>query len=123
MNWGTKMVDDRKDDDALEAMFSASRAQPPVMSDDFLARLTADADAAVPQPTPIAKPATKPNAKPLFGDLKAWFAASGLSGAAVLGMWIGFVMPEMVNTIAVSDDVALYSFLPGADLSAPELSE
>lgn len=119
MNWGMKMVDDRKDDDALEALFSASRTHPPEMSDDFLARLTADADAALPGPAPIAQAP----AKPMFGNLKAWFAASGLSGAAVLGMWIGFVMPEMVNTVALSEDVALYTFLPGADLSVPELGE
>ena len=115
-----KMVDDRKDDDALEALFSASRVQPPEMADYFLARLNADADAAVPRPVSV----RETSAKPFFGDLKAWFAASGLSGAAALGLWIGFVMPEMVNTVTLSsEEVALYTFLPGADLSAPALGE
>ncbi|MEM8803561.1 MAG: hypothetical protein AAGF55_13600 [Pseudomonadota bacterium] len=116
-----KMVDDRKNDDALEALFSAARAHPPEIADDFLARLEADGDAAVPRTAPVIN---KPVAKPLFGDLRAWFAASGLSGAAALGMWIGFVMPEMVNTVALSsEEIALYTFLPGADLTAPALGE
>jgi len=113
------MVDDQKDEDALEALFSASRAHPPAMSDDFLARLTADAVASAPRPAPLAEAP----AKPLFGSLKSWFAASGLSGAAALGVWIGFVMPEMVNTLTLSEEVGLYSFLPGADLTVPALGE
>ena len=119
MNWGMKMTDDRRDDDALDALLGAACAQPPEPTDDFMARLMADADAAMPRPVPVATPV----AKPWFRDLKAWFAASGLSGAAVLGMWIGFVMPETVNTLTVSDEVALYSFLPGADLTVAGLGE
>jgi len=115
------MADDRKDDDdALQALFDAGRSRPPEMSDDFLSRLTADAEANVPKP--VVTPPGKPS---VFGGLKGWFAASGLSGAAVLGVWIGFVMPETVSTLTLAADetVGLYTFLPGADLTAPELGE
>ena len=107
---------DREEDEALEALFEASRAQTPAPSDDFLARLAAEADASVPvSERPV------PTASPLFRNLKTWFAASGLTSAAVLGLWVGFVMPDMINTLSLTteDSVGLYTFLPGADLTAP----
>lgn len=117
-----KMVENTKDDVALDALFAAARNTPPEVSDDFLARLNADADGALPTP----KTKTSDTAPPAwFGNLKGWFAASGLSGAAVFGLWIGFVMPETItNLTATTDDTfELYTFLPGADLTAPTLSE
>lgn len=114
------MDKDNQDEAALEALFSAGRAESPVPSDDFMARLAADAEAAMPSPASQARAS-----RPFLGGLSAWFAASGLSGAAVLGVWIGFVMPEAVSTFSVQaeETVGLYTFLPGADLSALTLSE
>ncbi len=116
------MVDDRKDDEAFEALFRAGRRSPPEMSETFLNRLNSDADASVPAQAKARARATK---GPLFGPLRGWFAASGLSGAAVIGMWIGFVMPEVVGdfNLASEDTVELYTFFPGADLTATVLDE
>lgn len=116
MNWGTDMDNEKLDDDALDALFAAGKARPPEASPAFLARLQANAAAATPRPAPIATPAPYPS---LFTRFKGLFAASGLSGAAALGVWIGFVMPDLVTTVSpVSEDVAgLTVFLPGADLS------
>ena len=103
-----------KDDAALDALFQASAEHPPGMSDAFLARLAADAEVATPKPAPAT-----PRRMPLFHGLKGLFAASGLSGAAVLGVWIGFVMPDILNTVSplTEDTAGLTVFLPGADLS------
>ena len=112
-NWGMKMDKDREDA-ALDALFSAGQADALKASDDFLARLTADAEAALPRPMPVT-----PTPAPFLGGLRGWFAASGLSGAAVLGVWIGFVMPDAISefTTLTDETVGLYTFLPGADLS------
>jgi hypothetical protein len=116
MNWGTNMDNDKLDDAALEALFVAGKAASPAPSPDFMARLSADAAAATPRPQPLATPAPRPSP---FTRFKGLFAASGLSGAAALGVWIGFVMPDLVTTVSpVTEDVAgLTMFLPGADLS------
>ena len=116
MNWGTDMDNEKLDDDALDALFAAGKAQTPEATPAFLARLNADAAAAMPRPAPRAVPSGAPS---LFTRFKGLFAASGLSGAAALGVWIGFVMPDLVPTVSpVSEDVAgLTMFLPGADLS------
>lgn len=110
------MDSDTKDDTALDALFAAAKSETPQASDDFLARLNADAMAARPRPAPLAAEATAPA---LSDRLKGWFAVSGLSGAAALGVWIGFVMPEVVTTVSpLSEDVIeLSAYLPGADLS------
>lgn len=109
-----------QDDDALDVLFDAARAGEPQATDDFMARLMADAVPPKPQPQVAAQAPS-----PVFGKLKGLFAASGLSGAAVLGVWIGFVMPETVGTytLLTEDTVGLYTFLPGADLTAPSIDE
>lgn len=109
-------MDSDKDEAALEALFDAGRARPARPSADFLARLHADADDALPQPVRRA-----PARPPLMSRLGGLFAASGLSGAAALGVWIGFAMPETLNLdlfVSTTEDVGLYAFLPGADLTA-----
>lgn len=115
------MVDDTEDDAALDALFSAAKASPPEVSQNFLEQLNAEADASLPRPVTTPTPIQPP----WVGKLKGLFAASGLSGAAVLGIWIGFVMPETISTFTQTSDemIGLYIFLPGADLTAPDLSE
>ena len=100
-------------DDALEALFNAGRSRVPEPSPDFLARLEADAAAHVPVPQ-VASPAPAPRRNWFTG----FFTASGLSGAALAGVWIGFAMPETLDPYALitDDTVALSSFLPAADL-------
>lgn len=110
------MDSDKKDDIALDALFAAAKSEAPVASGDFLARLNADAQNAVPRPEAHR---TQPVLPSLSERLKGWFAVSGLSGAAALGVWIGFIMPEVVTSVSpLSSDVAeLSAYLPGADLS------
>lgn len=120
MNWGLKMDNDPKHDTALEALFDVAKNKPATPSADFMARLASDADAAMPKPAP---PSLTPTQGPsLWANLSGLFAASGLTGAAALGVWIGFVMPETLNTFvdgyALDDTVSLSAFLPGADLAA-----
>ena len=99
MNWGTDMDNEKLDDDALDALFAAGKAQTPEATPAFLARLNADAAAAMPRPAPLAVPSGAPS---LFTRFKGLFAASGLSGAAALGVWIGFVM-LFQSTISIYD--------------------
>lgn len=110
------MDKDKLDEDALEALFSAAQATTPQPSSEFMARLSVDAARAAPAARALASPSPTPT---LFSRFKGLFAASGLSGAAALGVWIGFVMPEIVTTVSpLSEDAAgLTVFLPGADLS------
>ena len=109
-------MDDQKDDAALEALFEGGRAEAATPTPDFMARLAADADAAC--PGQVAAPVRRPAAR--LDWLTGLFTASGLSGAAVLGVWIGFAMPETLDTFSLTtdDSVALSTFLPGADLGA-----
>lgn len=115
-----KMDKNTQDDAALDALFDAGRAHEPQASGDFLARLAADVEAPEPTRQPVSQAPS-----PIFGRLKGLFAASGLSGAAVLGVWIGFITPETVGTytLLTEDTVGLYTFLPGADLTAPGIDE
>ena len=108
------MTPNDRDDQALEALFSAARDAQPAPSEDLMTRLAADADAAIPRPMPKAIPPR------LSNWITNLFAASGLSGAAVLGVWFGFLMPDAIDTLSLTpdDSVALSTFLPGADLSA-----
>jgi hypothetical protein len=110
------MDSDKTDDAALEALFSAGAANPAKPADEFLARLAADADAALPEPP---GPARKPSGGSLLGGLSGLFAASGLSGAAALGVWIGFVMPDLVSDVSLlgEETAGISAFLPDADLS------
>ena len=112
-----------RDDKALEALFAGARAERAVPSADFMARLQADAEASLPRPQ------AKSGATRAGGLWHGWwtgiFAASGLSGAALAGVWIGFAMPETLDNLDFSADtfsadtsVELSIFLPSADLGA-----
>ena len=112
--------EDRPDAE-LEAMFAAARSTSPKPSDDFVARLAQDMERALPRQhsAPIAV-----EGPTLLARLQKYFAASGLAGAAALGVWIGFVMPETLNTFAdgfASEEAFdLEAFLPGTGLSELE---
>lgn len=109
----------RQDDQRLEQMFAASRAKTPQPDEAFMARLADDANAHVPK----FQWATPPRATstPLRG-LQTLFAAAGLAGSAALGIWIGFVSPDLLNdTLLIgvtNDELALSDFFAGADLSS-----
>lgn len=107
-------------DHALEALFDAAKSDAPAPTPDFMALLARDADNALPKPAAsIAPPATSIS---VLSRLKGLFAASGLTGAAALGVWIGLVMPETLSALtdgfAADETVSLSAFLPSADLAA-----
>lgn len=114
------MDNDPRSDKALAALFDAAQANAPETTPDFMAALMRDAEGAMPK-TVEAQTPVAPTPSFLSG-LLGLFAASGLTGAAALGVWIGFVMPETLNTLAdgfaTDQTVSLSSFLPGADLLA-----
>ena len=109
------MDKNQRDDEALDALFAAGKAVRPELDADFMARLMADADRAMPKPEPPV--ASKPPKKNWLAGL---FTASGLSGAALAGVWIGFAMPETLDGFSAEADatIALSSFLPGSDLGS-----
>lgn len=106
---------DKGDDVALDALFAAGRKASARPSPDFMARLDADMEAALPRPV-----AATPAPPPRRGWLAAVFAASGLTGAALAGLWIGFAMPETLDPFTGETEtvLALSSILPGADLGS-----
>ncbi len=112
----------QSEDQALDVLFEAAKNKSPTPSDAFLARLANDADTMVPDvgPGALARQSAPPEKTRVFASLKTLFTASGLSGAAALGVWIGLVMPDIVTTLSPlpGDAVALSAFLPGADLSS-----
>ncbi|MEM7718232.1 MAG: hypothetical protein AAF222_03455 [Pseudomonadota bacterium] len=110
------MTEDKRDEAALEAFFDASRSHAPVPDDTFLARLSADAERVDLQ---TEKTFAAPRMVSPFARFKGLFAASGLSGVAALGLWLGFIMPDIVTNLSpLSEDVTtLSAFLPGSDLS------
>lgn len=118
------MAEDGKttEDDVLDAFFGSARFSPPRPDADFLARLSSDMEVMLPISKPAAAPALRNGDWDLFARFRSAFAASGLTGAAALGVWIGFVMPETLNDIAgyqyTGDGLAIGSFLPAADLAA-----
>ena len=109
------MDNDQRDDDALDALFAAGKAARPQPDADFMARLQADVERALPKPDrPVLSQPPRAN---WWAGL---FTASGLSGAALAGVWIGFAMPETLDGFSVESEttIALSSFLPGADLGS-----
>lgn len=113
---------DQGNDAALQDLFAGARRAAPIPSEDFLARLEMDMAGSLPEK---AAPASEAHRTPsLFKQFRGFFAASGLTGAAALGIWIGFVMPDTLNTWATGYDATdaggIGAFLPYADLAALE---
>ena len=110
------------DDKLLDALFDSAKRQTPRPDPGFLARLSDDMEAMLPREAP--RPATPDAREGFFHRFRGLFAASGLTGAAALGVWIGFVMPEVLNSMTAGFDTTevydISAFLPGTDLSALE---
>ncbi len=108
------MTDEIATDDAISRLFEGAKTVVPAPTSDFMARLHADAEASLP---PVAPPSR--TSQP-WSWVTGVFAASGLSGAALTGVWIGFAMPDALDTLDFSGDtsIALSAFLPATDLGA-----
>jgi len=106
---GAKRAITEPGDDALEALFAAARAEcpeTPTLSDDFAARLMADARAAQPAgPRGGQVLAIGPRAP--FAGLRdmlraagfGWPSATGLAAAALAGLWIGYAPPAPLEGV------------------------
>lgn len=116
-----KMTDTRKksDDMALDSLFEAARDAVPEPTQDFMARLAADADAEAPNFEWAAPTVAAPS---FFTRASRWITATGLGGSAALGVWIGVASTDLLNELiyvdAAADDLTLSDFLPAADLAS-----
>ena len=84
------MMERDKDSEAVDALFAAGRAAEPA-SDDFMARLISDADAATAQQAYSAPKISSVAQRPFW---QAWLPASGLTAATLAGIWIGVALPQ-----------------------------
>ncbi|WGW05598.1 hypothetical protein [Tropicibacter oceani] len=109
----------------LDAYFDAARADTPLPSGDFMARIEAQALAAMPAPVPAARTARGPG---LFAQLKqalgGWPAMAGLAAACAAGLWLGISPPAGVSSFIGTDAAELDTLgvdpLSGFDLAMME---
>ena len=118
------MSSDGKDRDPMEALFADARAAPSLPSDDFMARLLAQAEAAQPTAAGLAPVAPQPRARlglwsRLVALLGGTAAVAGLGTAAMAGLVIGYVQPDPLLTLADGFGVEVsgdpLDLLPGFD--------
>lgn len=99
---------ERKDQE-LEAFFAAAQDDTPLPSGDFMARIEADALAAMPvAPAGAALAPRLPLWSQIVGVLGGWQGMTGLAAACAAGVWIGVSPPSAVDT--------LWSLATGAEL-------
>lgn len=124
MNWGIPMTDKKSMDDLLDDMFAEARtddtAQP---SDDFMARMLAEATALQPPAVDLApEPAPRRGLLQLIYDtVGGWQGASGLMAATMASVWIGFSGAETLTVeglqAVISGDTEYYLSDLGGDFS------
>ena len=117
------MSDDPKDMDDLDARFAALRAETPPPSQDFLARVLADAAEAMPdRPTPSAPAAPDGWLAGLFDGLGGWRGGMALTASALVGIVVGYSgLVDGVATDGLIGEVALYDGYSGfIDDAEPE---
>jgi hypothetical protein len=95
------------DEAELEGLFAAARGSAPAPSEALMARILADADAAVPAPPPVAAPRARHAPRTRRGWLAralagigGWPAAAGLAAAAFTGLGLGIGAPEMLSELS-----------------------
>lgn len=82
--------------DGLDAFFAAGQAETPRPNPDFMARLQADAL----REMPVAPARVQPGVwGELWRGIGGWPALTGLSAAAVVGLWIGVSPPAVVTDL------------------------
>ncbi len=80
----------------LDSFFAAAREAEPMPSGDFMARIEADALAALPDPTAISQ--ARPSLwKQLLQAIGGAPGAAGLAAACATGIWIGVAPPETLT--------------------------
>ncbi len=100
----SKADNDMLSDAMLDDLFRAARAEAPAPSADLLARIMGDADAelaARPTVLPVrAAPGLKTRLRSFLDGLGGWPAVAGMVTATVVGVSMGFVSPDQVNTLS-----------------------
>lgn len=123
MNWGIRMTDKQSMDDLLDNMFAEARtgdaAQP---SDDFKARMLAEAEVHQPPAAIIApEPARRGLWQLIYDTVGGWQGASGLVAATMASVWIGFSGAETLTVeglqAVISGDTEYYLSDLGGDFS------
>ena len=112
------MADHKTEDDlALNQLFEAAKNSAPEPTPAFMAQLSNDMESALPKPS---EKTLSPEIS-AFGWLSRLFAAASLSGAAALGVWLGFLMPDLLTDpsliFATDTTIAFTDFLPAANLA------
>ena len=102
------------EDLGLEPFFEAGRETVAAPSAEFMARLTLDAEAHLPQP--VAAPARAPERRSVWRMFEAWGGFAALASTAATGVWIGAAMPASMDVpgaelVGIGTDVSL--LLPG----------
>ena len=86
-------------DPELETLFQAGRDAAPVPSEALMARIMADAEAETLRRAPSPAPARRALGR-ILDALGGWPAMAGLATATLAGVWLGFVAPDRLNTLA-----------------------
>lgn len=114
------------DETALERYFDAAKRVEAQPSDDFMARVVADAMAAMPEPAlgvVAAQPAPAGLWTRLTDAIGGWPALGGVMAAGIGGIWIGVAPPANVEDWAASlvgttETVAFYMDMSDMELEA-----
>lgn len=110
-----------EEDALLDTLFASAKDDPAAMpTPDFMARVLADAEAAMPAPAPIAPVIEAPRVSPVakfIALLGGWQSMSGLAAATVAGVWIGvaagpaMLQSDIGTSLMVSSDETYLSAL------------
>ncbi len=104
MRMADKARPEALDEAELEGLFTAARGTAPAPSDALMARILADADAALPGPGHAS--ATVPLRagggwlSRVLDGIGGWPAAAGLAAATVAGLAIGIATPETLSLLS-----------------------
>ena len=118
-----KMAGKQNMDDLLDDLFAeARRDQAGAPSDDFMARVLADAEALQPAaPTDAQSVKSRGLLQVLFDTIGGWQGAGGLVAATMASVWIGFSGAESLTVdglqAIVSGDTDFYLSDLGGDFS------
>ncbi|WP_435258011.1 dihydroorotate dehydrogenase [Thioclava sp. FR2] len=107
--------------DPLDDLFAEARQNPPVPSEDFLARVLADAESEQPVASMVRRPSVVSKGgfwSSLFAALGGAAAVAGVSSAAMVGLVVGYVQPEALVNLASSYGISesaggSFDLLPG----------
>lgn len=98
MNWGIRMTEKNDMDALLNDLFTEAKSAPDAqVSDDFMARILADAEALQPKPPEVATAAQRGFWASLFDTLGGWQGTGGLVAATMASVFVGFSGAEALT--------------------------